>query len=101
MYLTTPETRSEAMTTWMIGTHQAWLAAAARAAADRLGLAAAPTYGLMALLSGVLGASPQDLLCAASHDAMPLSGMVAMYLLMAAFNSAPWLRLLASWQSVA
>jgi hypothetical protein len=59
-------------------------------AADFLSLAAAPTFAVMALLTGVLG--PPDMLCAA---ASPLSGMVAMYLLMSAFHLAPWLRLLA------
>ncbi len=58
--------------------------------ADRLGLAAAPTFALMALLTGVLGG---DMLCSA---AAPLSGMVPMYVLMSTFHSAPWLKLIAS-----
>jgi hypothetical protein len=57
--------------------------------ADFLSLAAAPTFAVMALLSAILG--PTDMLCA---SASPLSGMVAMYLLMSAFHLAPWLRLM-------
>jgi hypothetical protein len=67
--------------------------AAARGAADWLSLAAAPTFAVMALLTGVLGGKP-DVLCAALQDASPLSGMVPMYLLMTAFHSAPWLKLI-------
>ena len=60
-------------------------------AADGLSLAAAPTFALMALISGVGGS---DILC--SPDASPLSGMAAMYVLMSAFHLAPWLRLISS-----
>ena len=68
--------------------------AAARGVADWLSLAAAPTFAIMALLT-VLGGAP-DMLCSAGHDASPLTGMVAMYVLMSAFHSAPWLKLAAS-----
>ena len=67
--------------------------AAAIGAADWLSLAAAPTFAIMALLTGVLGGKP-DVLCAALQGASPLSGMVPMYLLMSAFHSAPWLKLI-------
>jgi hypothetical protein len=50
----------------------------------------------MALLTAVLGSSTPGMLCSASHDASPLTGMVAMYLLMSAFHSAPWLKLISS-----
>ena len=63
------------------------------AAADRLSLAAAPTFAAMALLTGLDGGA-HDTLCSATGDASPLSGMVPMYLLMSAFHSAPWLKLL-------
>ena len=63
-------------------------------AADWLGLAAAPTFAVMALLTGVLGGGSADVLCSAMPDASPLSGMAAMYLLMSTFHLAPWLRLL-------
>lgn len=68
--------------------------AAAFGVADWLCLAAAPTFAVMALLTTVLGGGQPDLLCSATQDASPLSGMVAMYLLMSAFHSAPWLKLL-------
>lgn len=66
--------------------------AAASGAADWLCLAAAPTFAIMALLTGGLGAP--DMLCAAASQAFPLNGMVPMYLLMSAFHLAPWLRLI-------
>ena len=66
--------------------------APALGAAGWLGLAAAPTFAIMALLTGVLGGGP--MLCSAAQDASPLSGMVPMYLLMSAFHSAPWLKLI-------
>ena len=67
--------------------------AAALGAADWLCLAAAPTFAIMALLTGAPGGGPPDMLCSAAQDASPLSGMVPMYLLMSAFHSAPWLKL--------
>jgi hypothetical protein len=71
---------------------------AARGAADWLRLAAAPTFAIMALLTGV-GGGPADMLCSATQHASPLSGMVPMYLLMSVFHSAPWLKLISSRQS--
>ena len=38
-------------------------------AADWLCLAAAPTFAIMALLTGVLGGGPPDMLCSAAQDA--------------------------------
>jgi hypothetical protein len=68
-----------------------------KASADcLLSLAAAPTFAIMALLTGVDGGSKSDMLCSAAHGASPLSGMVAMYLLMSAFHLAPWLKLFSS-----
>jgi hypothetical protein len=49
----------------------------------------------MAVLTAVSGGGPTDVLCAAAREASPLSGMVPMYLLMSAFHSAPWLKLIA------
>jgi hypothetical protein len=63
--------------------------------ADWLSLAAAPTFAVMALLTGVLGGAASDVLCSAAHGASPLSGMVPMYLLMSAFHLSPWLKLIA------
>ena len=68
--------------------------ATTRGAADWLGLAAAPTFAAMAVVTGVCGGEP-DVLCSALHGASPLGGMVPMYLLMSAFHCAPWLRLIA------
>jgi hypothetical protein len=70
-----------------------------KGAADWLCLATAPTFAMMALLTGVLGSGPPDMLCAAMPDASPLSGMVPMYLLMSAFHSASWLKLVSSRRS--
>jgi hypothetical protein len=68
--------------------------AAAVRVANGLHLAAAPTFAIMALLTGIGGGSA-DALCSIA-GASPLSGMVPMYLLMSAFHSAPWLRLISS-----
>lgn len=65
----------------------------ARHLARWLGLAATPTFAVMALLTAVLG-DPADMLCSAGHGAF-LGGMIPMYLLMSAFHSAAWLRLIA------
>jgi hypothetical protein len=71
-------------------------AAAALGIAKWLRLAATPTFAIMALLTGVVGRGPPDMLCTAAQDASPLSGMVPMYLLMSAFHSTAWLRLVSS-----
>jgi hypothetical protein len=72
--------------------------AAATKATDFLTLAAAPAFAIMALLTGVLSGGSPDALCSIA-SASPLSGMVPMYLLMSAFHSAPWLKLICSWRS--
>ncbi|MFZ2158858.1 MAG: hypothetical protein WAV72_22445 [Bradyrhizobium sp.] len=69
--------------------------AAAIGAADFLYFAAAPTFAIMALLTGVLGGGSPDALCSIV-SASPLGGMAPMYLLMSAFHSAPWLKLISS-----
>ncbi len=58
-----------------------------------LSLAATPTFAIMALLAGISGGGPPDMLCAAAHGASALGGMVPMYLLMSAFHLTPWLKL--------
>jgi len=74
--------------------------AAVLGAAGWLGLAAAPTFAVMALLSCVTGGDA-DMMCSAAHGVLPLSGMVPMYVLMSAFHLAPWLKLITRRRSVA
>jgi len=71
---------------------------AALAAADWLGLIAAPTFAAMALLTAVLDSATPAVLCMSGQGAGPLGGMAAMYVLMSAFHAAPWLRLIAARQ---
>jgi hypothetical protein len=73
-------------------------AGVARVAADWLGLAAAPAFATMALMTGCLGGGTEPL-CSALEQGSLMSGMVPMYLLMSAVHSAPWLRLIARWRS--
>lgn len=68
-------------------------------AAQWLSLAAAPTFGLMALLSFVGGDAPA-MICSAGQ-ASPLSGMTTMYVLMSAFHWAPWFKLISNGRSAA
>ena len=68
--------------------------AAALGAAGWLGLAAAPSFAIMALLTFATSGGA-DMMCADAPDASPLSGMVPMYVLMSAFHLAPWLKLIA------
>jgi hypothetical protein len=68
--------------------------AAAPGAAGWLGLAAAPTFVVMALLTGVQSSGQPDIFCSAMHNGSPLGGMVPMYVLMAAFHLDPWLKLI-------
>ncbi|MGC2371064.1 MAG: hypothetical protein WA474_18490 [Candidatus Sulfotelmatobacter sp.] len=70
-----------------------------RDAAYWISLAATPTFAIMALLTGVFGGGPLDLLCSAAHEASPLSEMVPMYVLMSAFHLTPWLQLVSRRQS--
>ncbi|WOH63388.1 hypothetical protein [Bradyrhizobium sp. BWA-3-5] len=67
--------------------------AAALRSSNRLYLAAAPTFAMMALLTAVLGDG--SALCTVAGTS-PLSGMEAMYLLMSVFHLPPWLKLIAS-----
>lgn len=62
-----------------------------------LGLAATPTFAVMALLTWALP-GPPDLLCAAGGPWAWLGGMVPMYLLMSVFHATPWLKLAARGQ---
>jgi hypothetical protein len=73
--------------------------AAAVRAADWLYFAAAPTFAIMALLTGVLDGGQPDTLCSAAEHASPLSGMTVMYMLMSAVHSTPWLKLVCSYRA--
>ena len=64
-------------------------------AAGWLSLAAAPTFAIMALLTAVIGSGAPENLCSAGHASF-VGGMVPMYLLMSAFHSAPWLKLISN-----
>jgi hypothetical protein len=57
--------------------------------ADRLALAAAPSFAAMALASATFGAPMA--LCA-GRGPLPLDEMTAMYLLMSLFHLPPWLK---------
>jgi hypothetical protein len=70
-------------------------------AADFLSLAAAPTFAIMALVTGFLGDGAMDALCSAAHGGVLLGGMAPMYLLMSAFHAGPWLRLISRLRSEA
>ena len=69
-----------------------------RGAASWLLLAASPTFAAMALVTGVSGGSAATSMCGMADMApsgiLSLGGMVPMYLLMSAFHSAAWLRLI-------
>lgn len=62
--------------------------------ADWLCLAAAPTFALMAVLTCIQGGDAAMMCMGAPLAGLPLTGMPAMYLLMAAFHLAPWLRVM-------
>src|SRR5258708_22902759 len=68
-------------------------------AADWVGLAAAPTFAIMALLTGVLGGGKMAMICGTAQAPSSIGGMVPMYLLMSGFHSAPWLKLIANRRS--
>lgn len=74
--------------------------AAAQGAVGWLGLAAAPTFAVMALLT-CLPNVDADMMCSAAHGMSPLSGMALMYALMSAFHSGPWLNLMSRRRSAA
>lgn len=57
-----------------------------------LGLAAAPTFALMAWVSAV--GSPGMTICSAASAFAPINDMALMYLLMSFFHLSPWLKLL-------
>jgi hypothetical protein len=72
------------------GSHGAGIA---RVAADWLGLAAAPAFAMMALMTVCLGGGMEPL-CSATPVGSLMNGMTPMYLLMCAVHVGPWLRLI-------
>ena len=69
--------------------------AAAPGPAFWLGLAAAPTFAIMALWSALFGSQP-DMFCVHMQGSSPMSGMTVMYLLMCAFHTGPWLKMISN-----
>ena len=62
-----------------------------RGAAGWLGLAASPTFALMAGIAA--SDAPGMPICSTASGALPIDGMAWMYLLMSVFNLSPWLKL--------
>ena len=73
-------------------TRATWLADAPLVVADWVCLAATPTFAVLALLAAAPGSS-HEMMGSTAHGASPLGGMVLMYVLMSAFHTAPWLKL--------
>lgn len=65
---------------------------AALRAADWLSWAAAPTFALMAVVTGIGESGGHQMWCSAATHMSPFTGMVPMYALMSAFHLTPWLR---------
>ena len=72
--------------------------AAGAPAASLLPLAAAPTFLVMALWSGIAG-GPAEMMCSSGGSALSLNGMAVMYALMSVFHVSPWLTLLPTWRN--
>ncbi|MGF7158843.1 hypothetical protein FHS85_000453 [Rhodoligotrophos appendicifer] len=62
-------------------------------AAKALGLAASPTFAVMALLTAMLPSGSSQVICSIEEASMA-HGMVIMYLLMTAFHASPWLTMI-------
>jgi hypothetical protein len=60
-------------------------------AAGWLGLAASPTFALMAWIAA--NDAPPIALCSPGSSILPVDGMTTMYVLMSLFHLSPWLRL--------
>ncbi|MCT8971821.1 hypothetical protein [Microbaculum marinisediminis] len=79
------------MTAWSIAKTRVAGVRHAGDAAGLLGLAASPTFALMAWVSA--STASQASICFSAPTRLPIGGMVVMYLLMSLFHLAPWLRL--------
>jgi hypothetical protein len=62
-----------------------------RDAAGWIGLAASPTFALMAWIAAT--DAPRIAICSSATDMLPIDSMAWMYLLMSLFHVSPWLRL--------
>jgi hypothetical protein len=60
-------------------------------AAGWIGLAASPTFALMAWIAAT--DSPRITVCSLASDMQPIDGMPCMYLLMSLVHVSPWLKL--------
>ena len=67
-------------------------------AADWLSLAAAPTFALMAVVTGILEGGAHQMACSPAMPMSTLAGMVPMYLLMSGFHFTPWVKLIGRWR---
>jgi uncharacterized RDD family membrane protein YckC len=68
----------------------------ARGAAGWIGLAAAPTFALMAWIAAT---DPSRIaICSSTSGMPPIGGMAWMYLLMSLFHVSPWLKLISDRQ---
>jgi hypothetical protein len=63
----------------------------ARGVAGWIGLAASPTFALMALIAAA--DTPRMAMCASASAMPPIDGMAWMYLLMSVFHVSSWLKL--------
>ncbi len=75
------------MTTSSVADARAWQACGA---AGWLGLAASPTFALMALMAA--NHAPSIALCSLGSSILPIDGMTTMYVLMSLFHLSPWLK---------
>jgi hypothetical protein len=57
-----------------------------------LGIAAAPSFAAMAIITGLLGGYRAGMIC--GLESSFLAGMAPMYLLMSVFHFRPWLKLI-------
>ena len=77
------------MTDHKTGTRTEWRRP--RDAAGWIGLAASPTFAVMAWIAAT--DAPAIGICSSTSGMLPMDGMARMYLLMSLFHLSPWLKL--------
>ena len=77
------------MTDHKTGTRTEWRRP--RDAAGWIGLAASPTFAVMAWIAAT--DAPAIAICSSTSGMLPMDGMARMYLLMSLFHVSPWLKL--------